>query len=442
MEQSSIDALMVWMVNYIMNSAWQVPLVLLIAMVATRLVARLWSTAVVHWTWVSALVLATVLPAIRLDVWPNFSWGSAAVAAGGNVKVSMMPGTAVAGGHLRLSTTMMAILLAAYGAIILYFAGRIVWGAWRTRMLRRNASAARFSEGLQLRWDELCRRLGVTRVVLCESAAVAGPAMVGSETVVLPAGFVAKVEEGDLEAALAHELAHVRRRDYLKNVGYAVLMLPVSYHPCAWLIKKAVGESREAVCDAMAAAVLESRRMYARSLLRLAMVIPATMRGGATAAVGIFEGNTLERRVSLMMERNNRLKGAARVAAMVAVMLMSGAAIVGAVGTHVTVRAASTTEGKGPIQVPAHVMASRIVTQVQPKYPPEAKEKRIQGTEVLNVKIGKDGTVEDLKVVSGPKVLRQSALVAVRQWTYKPYLVEGNAVDVDTTINVVYTLRK
>ena len=202
----------------------------------------------------------------------------------------------------------MAVLLAVYGAVILYFAGRIVWGVWKTRSLRENASVVQLSEGLQVRWDVLCRRLGVTRVVLCESADVAGPAMVGMGTVLLPQGFVGKVAASDLEAALAHELAHVRRRDYAKNVGYAAIMLPVTYHPCAWLIKKAVGESREAVCDAMAAEVLESRRMYARSLLRLAMVIPAGMRGGATAAVGIFEGNTLERRVSLMMERGKRLQ--------------------------------------------------------------------------------------------------------------------------------------
>ena len=152
---------------------------------------------------------------------------------------------------------------------------------------------------MQTRWEALCRRLGVTRVVLCESAAGRRVRRwLGMQTVLLPTGFIGKVQEQDLEAALAHELAHVRRRDYVKNVGYAVLMLPVSYHPCAWLIKKAVAESREAVCDAMAAEVLESRRMYARSLLRLAMVIPAGLRGGATAAVGIFEGNTLERRVA------------------------------------------------------------------------------------------------------------------------------------------------
>lgn len=441
MEHSSIDALMIWLVNYLMNSAWQAPLVLLVAMVTARLVVRLYSAAAVHWTWVSALVLATVLPALRVDVWPSFPWGGATSVAGAHVQVRMMAGTAVAGGSLRLSFAMMAMLLLAYGALVLYFSGRIVWGIWNTRSLRENASTVRLSERLGLRWEVLCRRLDVTRVVLCESAAVVGPAMVGMGTVLLPVGFIAKVEAGDLEAALAHELAHVRRRDYVKNVGYAVLMLPVSYHPCAWLIKKAVGESREMACDAMAAEVLESTRTYARSLLRLAMVIPAAMRGRATSAVGIFEGNTLERRVSLMMERGKRLQGAARVAAMVAVMGMSGATIVSMVGTHVTVRAAAT-GAKGEQRVPAHVMAARIVSQVQPKYPEEAKKKRIQGTVVLNVKIGKDGTVEELKVASGPKELRQSALVAVRQWTYKPYLVDGSAVEVDTTISVVYTLRE
>ena len=149
MEHFSVDSLMVWMVNYLMNSAWQVPLVLLVAMAAARLVGRLYSAAAVHWTWVSALVLATVLPAIRVDVWPSFPWGRAAAVAGGHVQVTMMASTAVAGGSLRFSFAMMAVLLAVYGAVILYFAGRIVWGVWKTRSLRENASAVQWAEPMQ-----------------------------------------------------------------------------------------------------------------------------------------------------------------------------------------------------------------------------------------------------------------------------------------------------
>ncbi len=439
MERSSL----IWLVDYGMNSAWQLPLVFLVAWVVARLVTRLYSAAAVHRTWVSAMVLATVLPAVRLQMWPRFPWGRPAVVADNHVQVTMMPGTAVAEGHLQLSFTMMAILLTVYGAVILYFAGRIVWGVWKTRSLCGRSSAVQLSEGLQLRWDALCRRMGVTQVTLCESSAVAGPAMVGLQTVLLPAGFIGKVQEGDLEAALAHELAHVRRRDYVKNVGFAVLMLPVAYHPCGWWIKKALEESRETVCDAMAAEALESRRTYAGSLLRLAMVIPAGLRGGATAAVGIFEGNTLERRVRTMMERGERLRGAARMAAIFAVMLLSGAAVVSMVGTHVTVQAADTAAAKKQaLHVRSGVMAARIVSQVQPKYPEAAKKAKIHGAVVLHVTIGKDGTVKNLKVVSGPKELRRSAADAVRQWTYKPYLVDGNAVEVDTTITVIYTLNE
>jgi outer membrane biosynthesis protein TonB len=56
--------------------------------------------------------------------------------------------------------------------------------------------------------------------------------------------------------------------------------------------------------------------------------------------------------------------------------------------------------------------------------------------------IGKDGTVEELKVASGPKELQQSSLDAVRQWIYKPFLLNGDPVEVKTTINVVYSLAK
>ena len=54
--------------------------------------------------------------------------------------------------------------------------------------------------------------------------------------------------------------------------------------------------------------------------------------------------------------------------------------------------------------------------------------------------IGTDGNMENVRVISGPPELQQSALDAVRQWTYKPYLLNGDAVEVETTINVIYNL--
>jgi protein TonB len=82
------------------------------------------------------------------------------------------------------------------------------------------------------------------------------------------------------------------------------------------------------------------------------------------------------------------------------------------------------------------------VNKVLPVYPADAKKARIQGTVVLQAVVGKDGNVENLRVLSGPSQLQQSALDAVRQWTYKPYLLNGDPIEVKTTVNVNYSLGK
>jgi outer membrane biosynthesis protein TonB len=66
----------------------------------------------------------------------------------------------------------------------------------------------------------------------------------------------------------------------------------------------------------------------------------------------------------------------------------------------------------------------------------------MNGTIVMDARIGKDGAIEKLRVVSGPEEFRKSSLDAVRQWTYKPYLLNGQPTAVDTTITVNYSLQK
>jgi protein TonB len=107
--------------------------------------------------------------------------------------------------------------------------------------------------------------------------------------------------------------------------------------------------------------------------------------------------------------------------------------------------------GNGPVvkvaaptklTVSSGVEASKLIDPVQPVYPPIAKAARIQGTVVLAATIGKNGTIQDLKVVSGPAMLQQAALDAVRRWRYRATVLDGVPVDVDTTISVVFTLNE
>ncbi len=116
-----------------------------------------------------------------------------------------------------------------------------------------------------------------------------------------------------------------------------------------------------------------------------------------------------------------------------------------ALGMHVNPATASetATPPKTPKQlsVPAAVMSGNLTNKAVPIYPPAAKKAKIQGTVVLGVVIGKDGNIKSLRVLSGPSELQQSALDAVRQWTYKPYLLNGDPIEVETTVNIVYSLN-
>jgi protein TonB len=81
-----------------------------------------------------------------------------------------------------------------------------------------------------------------------------------------------------------------------------------------------------------------------------------------------------------------------------------------------------------------------LLNKTTPLYPPIAKAARVSGTVVLQATISKAGTIENLRVISGPAMLQGSAMDAVRSWRYRPYLLNGDPVEVETTVNVVFTL--
>ena len=89
-----------------------------------------------------------------------------------------------------------------------------------------------------------------------------------------------------------------------------------------------------------------------------------------------------------------------------------------------------------------NVTAAMLINRVQPVYPPLARQTRISGTVRLHAIIGKDGSVQQLEVLSGHPLLVQSALDAVRQWRYRPTLLNNEPVEVDTTIDVIFSLNQ
>ncbi|MGO9340602.1 MAG: energy transducer TonB [Terracidiphilus sp.] len=96
----------------------------------------------------------------------------------------------------------------------------------------------------------------------------------------------------------------------------------------------------------------------------------------------------------------------------------------------------------GPVHVASELASGLLIRKVIPHYPQLAIAMHAEGTVILAATIAKDGTIANLRVVSGPPVLQQAALDAVSQWRYRPYLLNGQPVDVETTVNVIFTLSR
>ena len=107
------------------------------------------------------------------------------------------------------------------------------------------------------------------------------------------------------------------------------------------------------------------------------------------------------------------------------------------IGTRPTVVKPSTPP---KLSISSGVMAGNLLDKTVPQYPAIARAARIQGTVVLQATIAKDGTIQNLRVINGPPMLQQAAIDAARSWRYKPYLLNGEPVEVETTINVVFNL--
>jgi protein TonB len=88
----------------------------------------------------------------------------------------------------------------------------------------------------------------------------------------------------------------------------------------------------------------------------------------------------------------------------------------------------------------SQMMEGNLVHKVQPDYPPLARQARIQGAVVLQAVISRDGAIENLQVVSGHPMLVQAAVQAVRQWHYRPYVLNGEPVEVETQVTVNFIL--
>ena len=94
------------------------------------------------------------------------------------------------------------------------------------------------------------------------------------------------------------------------------------------------------------------------------------------------------------------------------------------------------------VRVSSRVAEAQIVKKIAPRYPEEAKQNHVHGTVILHAVISTAGEIQNLKLVSGDPSLATAAMEAVKQWKYKPYLLNGEPLEVDTTVEINFNLGR
>lgn len=94
------------------------------------------------------------------------------------------------------------------------------------------------------------------------------------------------------------------------------------------------------------------------------------------------------------------------------------------------------------LRLPSRLVESTIIYKTIPQYPAIAKAAGVEGTVVLQAVISKSGTIEHLQAVSGPPMLQQAAINAVKTWRYRPYLLNDQPIEVETTVSVIFKLGR
>lgn len=176
------------------------------------------------------------------------------------------------------------------GVLVLSF--RLLIG-WRIVQRLKRLATTPAADAIQARLKELALRLGVTRTVrLVESALIEVPTVIGwiRPVILLPVSVVTSLTSGQLEAILAHELAHIRRHDYLVNLIQTAIETLLFYHPAVWWLSHLIRIEREHCCDDLAVRLCDNPVVYVRAL-----AVMEELRAGPAMTLAANGGSLLHR---------------------------------------------------------------------------------------------------------------------------------------------------
>lgn len=194
------------------------------------------------------------------------------------------------------------------------FTLRLFGGVWHLHIYKTRQVFAP-EQNWQATFGELCEKLRIAQPVrLLRSKLVETPIAVGwlKPVILIPASVFLRIDAGELETIIAHELIHIRRRDYLVNFAQSMVEILFFYHPCVWWISAQIRREREFVCDDIVGRTLENERVvYAQALANLEELRLLTNGRVPLAAMAAAapNGGNLMLRIQRILKQKTEIKG-------------------------------------------------------------------------------------------------------------------------------------
>jgi beta-lactamase regulating signal transducer with metallopeptidase domain len=302
-----------FILNFLVNSAWQIPAICLLATLGTYLL-RNCSAQYRHTVWIAALFFCLIAPVITAgEIVPSTSTSHAITPPSQPVKTTM-DGTNdnAAPDHTRRRNSQVVVSAAPEKVQVittayLLFLGLVILRFVRLwvnkERLRRSVSFAGLPAPIVISMKRCMTVFGIDKVQLGRSQTARVPCTLGilRPLIVLPDSFCGDVDQETLLSVIGHEMAHVRRRDFLTKLVCELVSLPISFHPFTFLIKRQIERERELACDEVVTQQVLLPEKYARSLLRAAdlSILPARR----SIMLSVFDGRMLEERIRQLTRR-------------------------------------------------------------------------------------------------------------------------------------------
>jgi TonB family protein len=314
------------LLTFLLNASWQVALIVGFGALCDWLL-RGTSPRFRHVLWISVLLLSVGLPSLscwRLIKPPLIAKQPTAELISEPIVVSTIVSTGVEAletsqpetrlqaeparrnfwmSPVRVNQKLAATLAVLY-VLLLIYRGAKLFRAWRrTQTIVSSAYEFQFLDPVRTVIQECQAFIGVSRVRILCSAVVPVPITVGvlKPLIILPDRLLHEGDRELLVSAIGHELVHVARRDYLANLIYEFMYVPLSFHPAAALVRRRIKQTRELCCDQSVASKLLRPEVYARSLVRLIGSVPLNRRLAADTTIGITESDNLEVRIMSLL---------------------------------------------------------------------------------------------------------------------------------------------